>query len=566
MVDVCQAPCASSLLLTLVFAVSGALPLQANARILPSVDARTPAPELPRLPGLPADAELERSGARIGAIHLNSRQLFDVDREDENTKLSRAANRLHVPTRDATIEDQLLFKTGDAYRANLLQESARILRDTRYLRDAQIRPIAFHDGVVDVEVTTQDVWTFNPGFSVGRKGGKNTGGFEIEDLNFLGLGTQLGVGFTSGVDRDSKSIYYRDRQVGSSWWDLATRYSDNSDGRRVELGLAHPFYALDSRWAAGIALLDDQRTDSRYDLGEIVDQYQARERLATIYWGRSAGLVGEWARRVSFGLTFEDHAFGTAPGDEAPLLQPGDRRLVYPWVAAEWVEDEFHTERNRDQIEKTEDISLGWRARAQLGFASTATGSDRDAFILGWGLSKGAAFGERQSLQFDLDAGGRVEDASLQGAKLAASARYYFRQSPRRLLFFGLSGEAGENLDADQQILLGGDSGLRGYPLRYQSGQGRWLFTAEQRFFTNWYPFQLFNVGAAVFYDMGATWGRDPLGAPSQGLLRDVGFGLRLGNSRSALGSVLHMDVAFPLDGDSSISSVQFLVETRKSF
>jgi len=29
---------------------------------------------------------------------------------------------------------------------------------------------------------------------------------------------------------------------------------------------------------------------------------------------------------------------------------------------------------------------------------------------------------------------------------------------------------------------------------------------------------------------------------------------------------VLHIDVAFPLDGDSSIDSVQFLVETRKSF
>ena len=45
-----------------------------------------------------------------------------------------------------------------------------------------------------------------------------------------------------------------------------------------------------------------------------------------------------------------------------------------------------------------------------------------------------------------------------------------------------------------------------------------------------------------------------------------MGFGLRLGNSRSALGNVLHIDVAFPLDGDSSIRSVQFLIETKKSF
>ena len=109
---------------------------------------------------------------------------------------------------------------------------------------------------------------------------------------------------------------------------------------------------------------------------------------------------------------------------------------------------------------------------------------------------------------FGVDAGGRLENGAVAGGLLQAAARYYYRQSPRRLLFMNLSAAAGANLDPDQQILLGGDSGLRGYPLRYQAGEGRWLFTAEQRLFSNWYPFQLFNVGGAVFYDMGATWGQ----------------------------------------------------------
>jgi hemolysin activation/secretion protein len=111
----------------------------------------------------------------------------------------------------------------------------------------------------------------------------------------------------------------------------------------------------------------------------------------------------------------------------------------------------------------------------------------------------------------------------------------------------GLQATAGSNLDADTQVLLGGDSGLRGYPLRYQAGTGRWLFTAEQRMFSNWFPFQLFNVGGAMFFDMGGVTGRDPLGSDPQGVLKDVGVGLRFGNSRSALGNVLHVDFAFPL-------------------
>jgi hemolysin activation/secretion protein len=115
-------------------------------------------------------------------------------------------------------------------------------------------------------------------------------------------------------------------------------------------------------------------------------------------------------------------------------------------------------------------------------------------------------------------------------------------------------------------MLLGGDSGLRGYPLRYQAGTGRWLLTAEQRMFSNWFPFQLFNVGGAVFMDVGQVTGRDPLGSQPQGLLKDIGVGLRLGNSRSGLGSVLHVDFAFPLDGESSIQRVQVVVETKRRF
>jgi hypothetical protein len=553
--------------LALGFALVGLCCAPAQAKVLPSMKARAPKPEPARVAGLPSDQELQRAGARIGEIRFDARDLFDTEASDEDTTLARLGNKLHVTTRQSTIEDQLLFRSGDLYQPGLIEESARILRDTRYLRDALIRPVAFHDGVVDLEVTTQDVWTFNPGISFGRKGGANSSGFELEELNFLGTGTQVGIGFKSDVDRDSKLIHYRDRQLGSSWWDLDAGYSDNSDGRLAQLTLDHPFYSLGTRWAGGVSLLDDERTDSRYDLGEVVDQFQTHENFSTIYWGRSGGLKDGWARRLSVGLTYEDHAFSAVPDSAtAPVLLPSDRTLVYPWVGAEWVEDAFYTARNRNQIEKTEDYSLGWRARAQMGYATESLGSDRNAVMLAATVSKGLELSERQSLSFGLDTRGRLEDGDVAGGLLTADARYYFRQSPRRLLFLNLSATASSNLDADQQILLGGDNGLRGYPLRYQSGEGRWLFTAEQRLFTNWYPFQLFNVGGAVFYDMGASFGRDPLGTPSQGLLRDVGFGLRLGAARSALGNVLHIDVAYPLDGDSSVRKVQFVVETKKSF
>ena len=515
---------------------------------------------------VPSDDELVAQGARIGEVRINLRPIFDIEGTDEVTWLAKAGNKLHIETKPGTLQEQLLFKSGDAYNPQQIEESARILRTTRYLHDAAITPVAYHDGVVDVEITAQDVWTLNPGFSFGRSGGKNTSGIEIEELNFLGYGTQVGIGFKSGVDRDSKAVFYRDRHLGTSNWALATSYSDNSDGRLAEFALDHPFYALDVRRAGGFGGFDDQRTDSRYDLGHIVDQFETREKQATAYFGISNGLKDDWATRWSAGVSYEDHQFAAAPDGLPPVLLPTPRTLVYPWVAAEWVQDDYHIARNRDQIEKTEDYSLGWRARVQVGFASQSFGSDREAVPFNALMSKGFALSEKQTLNIEAGVDGRLEDGSLAGTILTTAARYHWRQSPRRVFFMNLSASAGSNLDADQQILLGGDNGLRGYPLRYQAGEGRWLFTAEQRWFTKWYPFQLFNVGGAVFYDMGSTWGQDPLGTPSQGLLKDVGFGLRFGNSRSALGNVLHVDIAFPLDGDSSIDSVQFLVETKRTF
>jgi hemolysin activation/secretion protein len=115
-------------------------------------------------------------------------------------------------------------------------------------------------------------------------------------------------------------------------------------------------------------------------------------------------------------------------------------------------------------------------------------------------------------------------------------------------------------------LLLGGDNGLRGYPLRYQSGTRRALFTLEERVYTDWYPFRLARVGGAVFYDIGRAWGGVNENLTNGGWLSDVGVGLRMSFDRASFGNVLHADIAMPLDRTASIKSVQFLVKTQLTF
>ena len=533
----------------------------------PLLAARNDPVERKRPVEVPDDATLEAAGARIGKVVIRALDVFDTSRPDENTWLFRSANRLHINTRESTIADRLLFREGDVYQGRLLEETERLLRDTRYLYDAAVRPVRYADGVVDVEVVTRDVWTLNPGVSFGRKGGESTSGFEIEELNLFGRGSQINLKRKNEVDRTIDTIRYIDRQLGSTWWALELEHSNFSDGGAQRFSLERPFYALDTRRAGGVSLYDTDRIDTRYDRGERVGEYFVDNRFRSAWYGFSGGLQGRFVTRWSVGVTSDERVFDPVQGGRFKTVVPRDRKLVYPWAEVEWLENDFRAVRNRDQIERTEDFQYGWRAGMRLGYSTTGLDADRNAVVFTSHASKGLELSDKSSLLFAGSLDGRYEEGNFADTLLSASARYYHRQSERRLFYAGLSVDAGEKLDADRELMLGGDTGLRGYPLRYQGGQGRWLMTLEQRFFTDWYPFRLVHVGAAAFVDVGGTWGRDPFASSNtHKVLSDVGVGLRLGNSRSGLGNVLHIDFAFPVNGDKSLKSMQVTVETKRSF
>jgi len=145
--------------------------------------------------------------------------------------------------------------------------------------------------------------------------------------------------------------------------------------------------------------------------------------------------------------------------------------------------------------------------------------------------------------------------------------RYYAPQT-RHAAFYGLlsADRLGDGAAAPDELLIGGDNGLRGYPLRYQSGDRRALLTLEERAYTDWYPFRLVRVGGAVFFDHGRAWGGVNQNGVDGGWLSDAGIGLRLALDRAAFGNVLHADIAVPFSHAPGIKKVQFLVKTQATF
>ncbi|MCB1611777.1 MAG: BamA/TamA family outer membrane protein [Xanthomonadales bacterium] len=512
--------------------------------------------------------KLEAEGTVIGEIRIYAGDVFDLEQPEENRFLYRLANRWHVETREGTIERLLLFKVGDPYTEQAVTESERLLRSRRAFFDARIRPVRMKRGKVIVEVRTRDIWSLRPALQFGRSGGRNRASVGFEELNFLGLGMQLSLGYSSDKDRDSRFAAFRAPQIGRARWELNVVAANNSDGHEYRLGLARPFFALDTRWSAGFDLLDDERREQRYRYGETIDRYLDDQRGFNIQAGWSPGLIGDLTQRFTFGAALEEHRFSAvAPIDGiGTTLLPEDRKLIYPWIGYELIQNRFVVEQNRDQMGRAEDILLGWHASARLGLAAGAFGADRRAWIYRGALSYGDRPNDTQSWLVSSEFSGRYENGGSAGTLSTIDARYDHRFNAFTTTHVRVRGDIGQNLDLDQPLALGGDNGLRGYPYRYANGERSALVTLEQRFYTDWYPFRLFRVGGAVFMDAGRVWGDTPEGPDNLGVLKDIGFGLRLANTRSGLGRVIHIDIAHPLDGGADISKLQFLISTEQSF
>jgi hypothetical protein len=521
----------------------------------------------PRPADVPSDAELEAQGAVIGRVDIDIRNIFDQRDPREDNGLFRLANTLHIRTKPATVRAQLLFASGDKYLARKLAETERALRLLPYVYNARIIPMHYADGKVDIRVTTKDVWTLSPGVSFGRSGGTNDTKFNLQDTNLFGFGKTLQVSHGDTVDRSTDTIAYADPNVFGSRWTSAMAYSDSSDGSQRSFQAIHPFYSLDAPWSTKITALSFDRTVSRYNLGNIVDQFNDNQSSYELSGGVSGGLVDGWVKRLTFGMRYDRNVFLQTPLTALPAkVLPPDRTLSYPFVGFDILQDAFKKVGDQNEIGKTEDLYFGTEITGEIGWSDGAFGADRNAIMLAAKALRGLELPHQQQLFLTGDFSSRVEEGRAKNLIADAAAKYYWRWRENWLLYAGLSATITDAQDPDMQVLLGGDNGLRGYPLRFESGTSRALFTVEQRVFTDWYPFRLARVGAAVFADVGRTWGSGVIGNSDPGLLKDVGFGLRLGNTRTGLGNVLHIDVAFPLDHIAGIQQVQFLVQTLQSF
>ncbi|WP_455376142.1 BamA/TamA family outer membrane protein [Kaarinaea lacus] len=508
---------------------------------------------------------LQKNKAVIGTITIKRGNVFDLSKPEENIPLFRLANSLHIETAESVIRNLLLFKSGDYFSQQIIDESERILRNTSYLYDAEIRLTKYQDNVVDIEVITRDVWTLTGSINFSREGGSNELSAEIEESNLLGYGKKLKLKTGSTVDRDETLLKYSDSQFLGTRSKITALYNDKSDGLTESFEIERPFYSLHSKWSIGLKLAKDDRTDPVYQFGEVVNAFDHTEENISVFFGLSEGYLNKHVYRWRFGFDKDRDNF--SPNEEYPgMPMPEDRDFRFPWVALEIYEDKVIKTHHVTQIRRTEDLNLGNEINLKLGWSTQHFDAENDGLV--YEMEANMAFKSKgeQLLLFNPFWKGRYADRSGENNRLGFKSRFYTPVFGDHVFYMALSANYVKDGYLDEQLLLGGDNGLRGYPLRFQSGDRSFLFTVEQRFYTEWHWFQLAYVGALVFFDIGRAWEPGTPENVNTRVLKDTGVGLRLASSRGSRGLVLHIDLAFPMDGDSEIDDVQLVITTKESF
>jgi len=443
----------------------------------------------------------------------------------------------------------LLFREGEPYDPALLEQTERNLRALSFLRSARVSAGEPHDGVVDVEVVTQDAWTTELETHLGRGGGETTWAAGITESNALGLGKEIGFLYDEDVHRTNRLFEFHDPALFGPYWSAGALVSDNSDGSRRGARVAHRFSSPLDRTFFEAFWDRDQLQDRLYADGEVVSRYVHRHEAVRVEWGTPFVAEPRSAQRVFVGFDARNDTF-RALGRRPTDLLPAARDFRYLFVGYENVANDFVSASyvNRDQ--RIEDFNLGRRIFAEVGLSPALFGASSTTWRLRSGLEGGWRLGAlsfvRAAGAFQTRLQGGVRNAIFSGTLLLVW------KHPGRLLqttVARLQVDRGWNLDRDVQFFADGDNGLRGYRLYAFEGNRRVVVNVEHRLFGGFEVLQLFSLGAAAFVDAGAA---EPANAALRfsSFKRDAGVGLRIGIARAALNSVLRVDCAYAFDRD----------------
>ncbi len=513
----------------------------------------------------------------------------------------------NTQTREHVVLRELLFQEGDVYIEADKTESERILRRKAYIGSAKIEPHwnANSDSVT-IHVTITDLWSLkgavDPLPAIDPEGGKFL--LKAEDFNLLGSGHFAQFLYEGDIERGEETRHfirsrYQIPRLLNSHWSFDGGFTQRLEGNtwtsflerpQYFFLLQRPQYTLKSRWSASLLVSEQIHRDRWYEKNLKTDIFEqnlqaARASISRYFGDRNRqNYVGLWAEsKRSRHERIE--TFGESKA------APVDRDIKIVGITVGRKRIAYHKTRFLTKMGQEEDFISGSQYAFAVGYASPLYGSDRaesharftvesawirDNHILSTTvINLSTNFTTRierskvslQTSWYYIDVFDAGNDIYTVDKGYRKNGFFDFHQTVvaqfATEMQFGWSGE--------DQVILGSNSGLRGYNPQQFDGEKMMLARLESRTLCGGTLFSKIDDGlgavvtfilkpfikrpvkvglvlsATAFADVGYIWN----GTRSFKLTEpksSVGFGLRGSFSRLSGPSIFRLGLAFPLN------------------
>lgn len=481
--------------------------------------------------------------------------------------LHRWANAIHIDTKLITLENEAAFFLDKCVKNHSdLAELERHLRSRKYLRDAQV---VGDEMMEKITVTTWDNWSLLPTISFGRQGGESKYSFGIKERNLLGLGINAELESYKNAQRTGYKIQSTIPVFSKNNIDVRLRFADNDDGTQQSLYLQKHFAGFHTQTAYNIGFDEEERNDTIFQNGGEQNIYSHEISFKTIDYAWLSDNDDQSLLRYHIGITQDKDKFSPLPiTQEKQTLQPlpHDREFIYPWVGIDYLEKDFKKLTNIHLITQIEDFNHGWQFNGRVGVGDGSKENSAWALLKAQ-IHKGFELHSDALLLMSIDVEGDVYQSNEQRLLMTLNSEYFYPFTKTWGLYLNNVNVVSHNQYLDKPVNIGGNSGLRGFPLQYQHGEHSVKLTSEIRYYPEINLFKLFDLAATAFFDSGRAFGDSPVENIEDEWLYSVGIGARLYSPHSTGNNqVIHIDFAFPQSQNPELDKFEIRVEAKQSF
>ncbi len=437
-------------------------------------------------------------------------------------------------TRTEVILRELLFKPGEMLTEALVEETSRNLRALLFLGEVQL-DVHRDNEYADVRVTVVDFYAraITPLLS-GEPGELSYGAVGL-DYNFAGRGQIIELTAEhDAVTGNRFRAFFREPRWAGSRVRTDVDVEVSSEGHRVALAVAKPFFRLSETWSTGVSGISKERIQRLYSGHTLSSKYVETIRSGSLSISKSYGNRSKIRPGVFVSVT--DRSFTAESGF---VYAPPDRRRVLPSIGLTLWVPKYETTRFFRRLGRTEDLQTGSWATVRVGASVEGLGSDRDYRFLTLDVNPRHKLNAETTLLTRFTYRSRFSDGRVWNVFASADAILHVKIREVQAIAARVRWDGLARTEDVTQYLLGPGQGLRGYALRRFDGSKRLFFNVEGR--PTLLRREQFTLAGVAFLDGGAAWSE----SGDRDLALAAGGGVRLGMNEVYNSPVLRADLGY---------------------